>query len=559
MLGGGSSGYFAALAIQRRFPELEVTVIASSKVPIIGVGEATTTLMPPFLHAQLGLSMEAMCRAVEPTFKLGIRFEWGRPGAYHFNFPFGDADPLLAHHFDGDLRHQSLMSMAMDQGLAPVLRGPEGEVVSLLRQVKFAYHLDNAPFVAFLAEAARAAGIGHIDATICDASTRAGASGEPEIASLRTEDGRELAYDLYIDASGFRSVLLGGALEERFQSYASSLFCDRAVVADVAEGAGVEPYTTAETMDAGWCWRIPVRRACHRGYVYSSAFQSDDEAVAHMRAANPSMGEAKLIRFRSGRRERAWVGNVAAVGNAYGFVEPPRVHGPAHGHRRARLRARGDRGPASRGRGRGRGADLPRVRQRVPGRALGLPALVSGGALQVQPAPGQRLLAGRPGRGRRLGPRAGDRALSEPGAVAGRGRPGLRRGRSSLRLQRADDHAARPARREPGRCGAQNQAEPGPVARADRASAHRPALRRGSAHGLGLARGPPRAPARVRGAPQLVVPGRRRAGRGDRRGSAAGTAQERHARGASRLAASGWGLARGPRPDPRMGERLTRA
>lgn len=322
MLGGGSSGYFAALAIQRRFPDLEVTVIASSKVPIIGVGEATTTLMPPFLHAQLGLSMEAMCRAVEPTFKLGIRFEWGQPGADHFNFPFGDADPLLAHHFDGDLRHQSLMSMAMDQGLAPVLRGPEGEVVSLLRQVKFAYHLDNAPFVAFLAEAARAAGIGHIDATICDASTRAGASGEPEIASLRTEDGRELAYDLYIDASGFRSVLLGGALEERFQSYASSLFCDRAVIADVTEGAGVEPYTTAETMDAGWCWRIPVRRACHRGYVYSSAFHSDDEAAAHMRAANPSMGEAQLIRFRSGRRERAWVGNVVAVGNAYGFVEP---------------------------------------------------------------------------------------------------------------------------------------------------------------------------------------------------------------------------------------------
>ena len=50
VIGGGTAGYFAALAVKARFPEIDVTVVESRDIPIIGVGEATTTLMPPFLH-----------------------------------------------------------------------------------------------------------------------------------------------------------------------------------------------------------------------------------------------------------------------------------------------------------------------------------------------------------------------------------------------------------------------------------------------------------------------------------------------------------------------------
>ncbi len=320
VIGGGTAGYFAALAIRKQFPEIAVTVVESKDVPITGVGEATTTLMPPFLHAQLGLDIVELFNQVRPTFKLGIKFEWGSADPdYFFTYPFGDADPIEAMAFDGDLRTQSLLSLMMTQDRAPVLRGPEGQLVSLLMQAKFAYHLDNAPFVRFLAEAAARAGIGHEEMTIATVVPRADGDG---VAALRSLDGRELTFDLYVDASGFRSLLLEGTLGSTFRSYASSLFCDRAIVGVVPQGDVIQPYTTAETMDCGWCWRIPVVGEDHRGYVHASTHLSEDAARVEMHAKNPGLKDTWVVRFRSGRHTDFWRANVVAVGNAYGFVEP---------------------------------------------------------------------------------------------------------------------------------------------------------------------------------------------------------------------------------------------
>lgn len=317
VIGGGTAGYFAALALKRRFPAIAVTVVASSAVPILGVGEATTTLMPPFLHAELGLDIVELFRAVKPTFKLGIKFAWGVPGDSYFTYPFGDADPLSAFGFDGHLRSQSLVSRFIAEDRAPILRGPDDQHISLLPRLKFAYHLDNAPFVAYLAAAARKAGIEHVDMTIDEVL-----QGEAGIEALRARDGRELRFDFYVDASGFRSLLLEQSLGSPFRSYASSLFCDRAIVATVPQRGPIQPYTTAETMDAGWCWRIPIEGEDHRGYVHASAAIDEDRAIAEMRARNPGMGEPWIVRFRSGRHADFWHKNTVAVGNAYGFVEP---------------------------------------------------------------------------------------------------------------------------------------------------------------------------------------------------------------------------------------------
>ena len=141
------------------------------------------------------------------------------------------------------------------------------------------------------------------------------------VTSLVGRD-RQVSCDFYVDASGFRSRLMGQALRSPFQSYASSLFCDRAIVATTQQQGGIAPYTTAQTMNAGWCWNIPVRGEDHRGYVHSSAFLSEDEALAELRARNPGLGEPLTVKFRSGRHAEFWKGNVVAVGNAYGFVEP---------------------------------------------------------------------------------------------------------------------------------------------------------------------------------------------------------------------------------------------
>ena len=153
-----------------------------------------------------------------------------------------------------------------------------------------------------------------------------GSERRPEggIAAVHLEDGRRLAADFFIDASGFRSELLGRALEEPFVSFDRSLFCDRAVVGGWERtDEPILPYTTAETMDAGWAWQIEHEHHVNRGYVYSSQAISDDEAAAEFLRKNPKAPQSpRVVKFRSGRYRRQWVDNVVAIGNAGGFVEP---------------------------------------------------------------------------------------------------------------------------------------------------------------------------------------------------------------------------------------------
>ena len=306
IVGGGTAGYLTALALRRKLPGLEVTLIESSALPVIGVGEATTPLMPQFLHVDLGLDVRELFREVAPTLKLGIRFLWG---ARAFNYPFGPIQVLEPAVYDGNIRRCSPRSLEIEAGVAPPASGLGVDV---------AYHLDNRRFVRYLRGRAADFGVRTVDAEITRVEVTADGD---EVAGLIAGDGRRFAFDLYVDCSGFRSLLLEGALASPFLSYRDSLFTDRAVVAGVPTG-DIPPYTQAETLSAGWCWSTPQRDADHRGYVFSSAFASPEDAEREMRRVCPGMGDARLIEFRAGRHEHFWRGNVVAMGNAYGFVEP---------------------------------------------------------------------------------------------------------------------------------------------------------------------------------------------------------------------------------------------
>lgn len=319
ILGGGTAGYLTALALRRRAPSVEVTLLESSDVPIIGVGEATTPLMPQFLHVDLGLDIHRLFREVQPTFKLGIRFLWGLPEVGDFHYPFGPLHVLEPQAYGEEFKACSLQSLLMEADAVPVYE-EEGGTVSTLG-TGTAYHLDNERFVAYLQRRAGEAGVRRIEAKIVSVERGTAEDGTEEVAALVADDGRRFSFDLYIDASGFRSLLLEGALGSPWLGF-DNLWTDRAVVAPVPHGGRVYPYTTAETMSCGWCWSTPQGEADHRGYVFSSSFQSPADAENEMRSHNPGMGTARLVRFRAGRHEHFFRGNVVALGNAYGFVEP---------------------------------------------------------------------------------------------------------------------------------------------------------------------------------------------------------------------------------------------
>jgi tryptophan halogenase len=328
ILGGGTAGYLAALALRAKRPRLRVTLIESKDVPVIGVGEATTPLMPQFLHADLGIPAAELFREVRPTFKLGIRFLWGWPassGGGAFPYPFGPVRPLEAAVWDGHLGRCSPGAALMAAGALPVEAPVEGGAWRAAFGTQVAYHLDNRRLAAFLKRQALARGVEVVDARVTAVETGPpSGGGAPRVAALVAEDGRRFSFDLYLDCSGFRSLLVGEALGSPFLGYERSLFTDRALVAAVPRNGPLPPYTEARTLAAGWSWTIPQEGEDHIGYVYSSAFATPEEAAAELRRALPGCAGASLreLSFRPGRRAHFWRGNAVALGNAYGFVEP---------------------------------------------------------------------------------------------------------------------------------------------------------------------------------------------------------------------------------------------
>ncbi len=327
ILGGGTAGWFTALALRAQLPSLDVTVIETPSIPIIGVGEASVPSLVAFLHHYLKLDVLEFTREVSPTWKQGIRFEWGLPGDYVFQAPFdwevNGIGMLGSMGETGNVSAFTLQANLMERGVTPVLKNG-AQLQSFLHILAFAYHLDNQRLVQYLTKTAKQRGVRHLDSKIVDAPLATPTEGddEPKISHLVTADGTKLEFDLYVDCSGFASFLLEKKLGQKFHSYASTLFTDSAVAFNAPHGGKLKPYTTARTMENGWCWNIPIEESDHLGYVYASSHCSDDDALAEARRHWPDLTNERVVRFRSGRHDRMWVGNVFAIGNAYAFVEP---------------------------------------------------------------------------------------------------------------------------------------------------------------------------------------------------------------------------------------------
>lgn len=326
ILGGGTAGFLAAIAIKRAFgKEVQVTLLEAPDVPIIGVGEATVDTLPPFLHDGLGIDIVDFYDQVRPTWKLGIRFEWGPLVPNHFAAPFGWGSrglgliPSLMNGHSTNLMNLAALLMSSDR--VPLFKTTDGYRLAAHR-IRYGYHLDNARFVAFLRRYAVSLGVEHQPVRVSGATLVRAPSGEHSVSAVTTGDGASIKADLFVDCSGFRSFLLRQRVGGAFHSYASSLFTDRALVFKVPNAGHLKPYTSAITMDSGWCWNIPCDDGDHCGYVYSSAHVSDDDARAEVVGRFKSAAIERLVHFQSGRSDRCWIGNVFAIGNSYGFVEP---------------------------------------------------------------------------------------------------------------------------------------------------------------------------------------------------------------------------------------------
>ena len=332
IVGGGTAGWMAAAALSAHLADtgIAITLIESSDIGTVGVGEATIPTIRRF-YAQLGMSDAEVMQACEATAKFGIRFvDWLRDG-HSFVHPFGrygqDLKGVDFHHYwlqaraagdNAPLGDYSLGALLAIEGHATL---PAPNPGSQLGIFDWALHFDAALFAQHMRRFAEKRGVSRLDARIVDVKLRAE---DGFIDALVLDSGTQIAGDLFIDCSGFRALLLGEALGVAYEDWSHWLLCDSAFAVQ-SERAGPPPScTTVTARSAGWQWRIPLRGREGNGIVFSSRFQSDDEAREELLAeipGKPTM-EPRRLRFSPGRRAVAWAKNCVGLGLASGFLEP---------------------------------------------------------------------------------------------------------------------------------------------------------------------------------------------------------------------------------------------
>ncbi|HEX8622527.1 MAG TPA: tryptophan halogenase family protein [Allosphingosinicella sp.] len=332
IVGGGTAGWMTAAALAKLLPtRCKVRLVESEAIGIVGVGEATLPHIRAF-NERLGIDEAEFMAATRATFKLGIEFrDWGRLGdSYIHPFgTFGRGQGIVDfHQYWSRLRHEGVevpdleqFSMAIAMARLNRFRLPDGDPASLESTFGYAYQFDATLFAPFLRRLAEGLGVRRTEGRIV-AVDRDGETGD--IAAVVLESGERIAGDLFVDCSGFVSLLIGKAMGEPFQDWSHWLPCDRAVAMPCRTETALTPYTSATAMAAGWRWRIPLQHRTGNGYVYSSAFISDEAAREALVAAveGEPIAEPRVLRFTAGRRERSWVGNCVSVGLASGFLEP---------------------------------------------------------------------------------------------------------------------------------------------------------------------------------------------------------------------------------------------
>jgi tryptophan 7-halogenase len=328
--GGGTAGWLAAATLARFLGNCaSITLVESDDIGTVGVGEATIPQIHNLLIG-LGIDQRDFLERTNASFKLGIEFvDWLRKGESYIH-SFGQPGRGV-----GLIQFRQLWLRGKALGVASDY-GAYSYNVEAARQGRFAigagagttnpelayaYHLDATLFAGMLREYSENLGVKRIEGRIAAVDHDA-ATGD--LTALRLEGERLVKGALFVDCTGFRSLLLGEALGVPFVDWSKWLPCDTALAVPSQSGANFRPYTQSMAHPAGWQWRIPLQHRTGNGHVFCSSFMSQDEASSLLLAnlEGNALTDPRPIHFTTGHRQTYWSHNCVALGLAAGFMEP---------------------------------------------------------------------------------------------------------------------------------------------------------------------------------------------------------------------------------------------
>jgi hypothetical protein len=354
IVGGGSAGWMSAATLIKAFPNKQISVIESKDVPIIGVGESTLAGIKRWTNF-IGLQDKDFLKATDATYKLSIKFnDFYKKDSGGFHYPFGT--PMI------DKNRNPFQDWHIKKYIYPDT--PVTDFVeclfpasALFNQNKYcpntdnkfdnfdhnknvAYHFDAVKFGRWLKEfICLPSGVRHIEATV----TNIIKDKEVGIKYLELDNKEIIDADLFIDCTGFKSLLLGQSLNEPYISLQNLIPNNGAWAAQVPykdKEKEMESYTNCTALGNGWCWNTPLYSRLGTGYVHSTKFITKEQALDEFKQYLMSdkmviprtKEEVEKLQFRYidmkiGIHERTFVKNVVAIGMAAGFIEPLESNG----------------------------------------------------------------------------------------------------------------------------------------------------------------------------------------------------------------------------------------
>lgn len=351
IVGGGSSGWMTAAAIVKQLPDTRVTLVESPNIPIIGVGESTIGHINQYLH-YIGLEDQDWMAQCNATYKTSIKFidfrETPTEKPHTFHYPFGSFDItdkrrqlmewfILRARRPNDVDPSNFAEFFHDSILMTdqnkMTKNEDFKIRGFVFATDTAYHMDAGAFGQYLKDTiCLPGGLTHILDTVTEIKTD-----QDGVSGVVTENSGTLTADLYIDCTGFKSMLLEQTLGVPFISFHDTLHNDRAIATTIPyidADREMENYTSCTAIEAGWVWNIPLWHRIGTGYVYSSKFATEAEAEQHFRrhlasnrmicpsAERAAEAEFRHIKIKHGVHERAWEKNVVGIGLSNGFIEP---------------------------------------------------------------------------------------------------------------------------------------------------------------------------------------------------------------------------------------------
>jgi tryptophan 7-halogenase len=322
--GGGTAGTIVSTYLKSHWGDrVDVALVYDKKNPGIGVGESTTPVILDYLN-KVNIKFTDLIKNANSTLKLGINFNnWLGDNSYYYHgfaeigpSQFPDAYEITNETFAQEvLENQKFQDVLYDDYYL------DNNLIPIEAQGKYALHIDSLGFSQYVQKvfSDRIQIIDGIIDEVCTSSNK--------IDKVILTDGRELIFDLYIDATGISKTLIKN-LSTNWVCKKDYIPINRAVTTHIPNEYGEIPlYTLAEASLDGWIWSIPLSHRYGSGYLYSTEHTSDDIAISRysqwlLKNYSHKTDEFKVIDFSSGYLENQWIGNCISVGLSSGFVEP---------------------------------------------------------------------------------------------------------------------------------------------------------------------------------------------------------------------------------------------